>query len=1333
MKKYVTQFVLLIGYLILNINELEATHIVGAELTYTWVSGNTYRFRLHLYRDCGSTIFLPPQQKLFFNAFTCSPIQDSIVLTQVGPSYDVSPLCTGIPSTCNGGVNPGIEKVEYEGFRNLGRKCRDWLIYFRECNRAADIQTIVNPAAQCLYVEARLNNLDFAGNSSPRFNNDPVSFLCLNQQVSLNPGITEIDGDVLRYKLVLPRTNLALPNQPNVNVVQYIPPYSHLNPIPTTNGFMFDSTNGTAAFTPSAAIRSIWAQRIDEYRNGVFVGSITRDMQILVRDCFNNTPQLTGFNNSGNFEQVICLGDSATFTISANDDDAADSVFIRWNNGISGAIFKQDSGKGTATATISWKPSAADLGTKTIVITVNDNGCPFKAFTSRAFNLHVRPKPQVKLPKDTTIPCGVTVPVTATVVSGLAPYFFTWSNGGNAQTVQAGHGKLWVRLTDQTSCQNTDTMEIKGSSVFASISTDTNCKNRPTRFKPNVVTTNPDLTFTYLWEIFHNDDSVVIFTSTQASPVFTFNVAGEYLAKCLIKSSDNCEITVFRKFEICDIPRNNATFTEVVCEGQPINIGCARRNLKVICDANSVNVSLFGTGFTANPTTGVVVLPADSLIPDTNIFNITVVSNAGCTSSVNYRVIINPAPDLFIGQQTVVYNCDNPNVIVPVKVFKQSKHATLSISGRVKIGDSTYTYGPTLEDTLYFNVLVNEPGVIPVEALMSTGCKKSGTINVIRPIQASIRSDLYCNKEDSTNIFKTTASRWGVKSYHWLLPDGSQSTDTALRILFPPNNFYTIRLVTLDSSNCLDTVTHIINAFLPDTSGITVIDTVCNKGFVKLNYPNQFLLDSIHWFTADTILRRKIPAFTDSLAFDKPGINTVNVRIMYKGKCTKSWPVGNLWVRNPVRTALTLDNICAYDTTYFEAFKTAGDFPVSQYTWRHQYLAQPGIVFTDTGEKVKRLFNTNGRMRTTLTLTDAKNCTGIYQKDTLMVLVSKPGFDVSGDCQKDSLIFFTGRVPDIYENIDRYIYDYGDGGLEASSNGQGLHLYQLPGVYRIILTGFSRQGCSNRDTTYLTIKPRPTAVIDNGPPEICVNQAFSLDGRNSKPSADDETITRYEWTQNGNFLSNNVVAEYIYTEAGLQYYALQVRSTNGCKDYLRVPIQVHPTPTANFSVDPFDLLDKDKVRFLNQSTDAVWWHWRFGDGLEFITDRIREASPEHRYEKGEQYDVWLSVRNKYNCADSIMKVVNMRAYIALPSAFTPNRDQTNDLFRPVHRLIKELNEFKIYNRLGQEVFAGKSTADGWDGSFNGIEQPPGVYVYVLRARSVYNEELILKGKMTLVR
>ena len=72
--------------------------------------------------------------------------------------------------------------------------------------------------------------------------------------------------------------------------------------------------------------------------------------------------------------------------------------------------------------------------------------------------------------------------------------------------------------------------------------------------------------------------------------------------------------------------------------------------------------------------------------------------------------------------------------------------------------------------------------------------------------------------------------------------------------------------------------------------------------------------------------------------------------------------------------------------------------------------------------------------------------------------------------------------------------------------------------------------------------------------------------------------------------------------------------------------------------------------------------------------------------------------------------------VYLPSAFTPNGDQKNDLY---FGFGENLESFKltIYNRWGQEVFTTSDSAIGWDGLFEEIEAAAGVYAYKVKYRT----------------
>jgi gliding motility-associated-like protein len=69
--------------------------------------------------------------------------------------------------------------------------------------------------------------------------------------------------------------------------------------------------------------------------------------------------------------------------------------------------------------------------------------------------------------------------------------------------------------------------------------------------------------------------------------------------------------------------------------------------------------------------------------------------------------------------------------------------------------------------------------------------------------------------------------------------------------------------------------------------------------------------------------------------------------------------------------------------------------------------------------------------------------------------------------------------------------------------------------------------------------------------------------------------------------------------------------------------------------------------------------------------------------------------------------------------FTPNNDGQNDILYIYGNGLDEEISFKIYNRWGQIVYETKLLSElqnvGWDGKYNNIDQPSGVYLWTLVA------------------
>lgn len=87
----------------------------------------------------------------------------------------------------------------------------------------------------------------------------------------------------------------------------------------------------------------------------------------------------------------------------------------------------------------------------------------------------------------------------------------------------------------------------------------------------------------------------------------------------------------------------------------------------------------------------------------------------------------------------------------------------------------------------------------------------------------------------------------------------------------------------------------------------------------------------------------------------------------------------------------------------------------------------------------------------------------------------------------------------------------------------------------------------------------------------------------------------------------------------------------------------------------------------------------------------------------------------------------------VPNAFSPNGDGLNDVFRVTARKLIQVQEFRIYNRWGQEVFFTKDISTGWNGTYKGVKQDPGVYYYMMRVAYPTGRTDFLKGDFTLVR
>jgi gliding motility-associated-like protein len=85
-----------------------------------------------------------------------------------------------------------------------------------------------------------------------------------------------------------------------------------------------------------------------------------------------------------------------------------------------------------------------------------------------------------------------------------------------------------------------------------------------------------------------------------------------------------------------------------------------------------------------------------------------------------------------------------------------------------------------------------------------------------------------------------------------------------------------------------------------------------------------------------------------------------------------------------------------------------------------------------------------------------------------------------------------------------------------------------------------------------------------------------------------------------------------------------------------------------------------------------------------------------------------------------------------PSAFTPNQDGKNDLFKVLNGFNLKEFSLSVYNRWGQKVFETSNPSVGWNGTLQGQRQDAGVFVWFSNFK-LNNQEYNLKGTVVLIR
>lgn len=323
MKKYIT----LILFIFFLSGEISATHNRAGEITYRQIGPLTFEVTVTTYTAFGNG----------------QADRDELVFQWGDNTQDTVPRYEEIPITTT------IKRNRYKATHTYPGP-GSYSVVMLDFNRNEGVVNIPSSVNVAFSIKTTLQiNPMLGNNSTPLLLNPPHDKAAVGQKFVYNPAAYDPDGDSLSYKLTV---CLGVDGEPIPN---YSFPESSIDPI-----YVDEITGDLVWNTPQYPGAYNVAMKIEEWRQGVKISSMVRDMQIDVIDSNNEPPILDNLKN-----WCVTAGESINFSLSANDPDGKGITLESFGGAYevedSPADFPKVEGTGSVSSQFSWQTNCSHV------------------------------------------------------------------------------------------------------------------------------------------------------------------------------------------------------------------------------------------------------------------------------------------------------------------------------------------------------------------------------------------------------------------------------------------------------------------------------------------------------------------------------------------------------------------------------------------------------------------------------------------------------------------------------------------------------------------------------------------------------------------------------------------------------------------------------------------------------------------------------------------------------------------------------------------------------------------------------------------------------------
>ena len=562
--------------------------------------------------------------------------------------------------------------------------------------------------------------------------------------------------------------------------------------------------------------------------------------------------------------------------------------------------------------------------------------------------------------------------------------------------------------------------------------------------------------------------------------------------------------------------------------------------------------------------------------------------------------------------------------------------------------------------------------------------------------------------ESFNSGFSNTGDQSLIHSYLWTFGDPATGRNDSSTLANPTHAYsdtgtYTVTLITNRGELCSDTGTTVVKIYPGFFPGFK------SKG-ICINKPTQFidttdtrygLVNSWTWdFGVPSVSTDTSHVQNPTFTYTEVGTYNAQLIVTCSKGCidTVMAPV-TIIDKPPINLAFRDTLICKGDNLQLQA-SGAGVF-----SWT------PGTNITNANTSTPTV-NPPGTAYYYVNLNES----GCINNDSVRVRV----------VDHVTLQAFSDTV--ICQGDGAQLYTTGDGLHFAWTPAANFNDATLPNPIAVTNSTTNYQvtatigHCTATDNVTVRTVPYPIANAGNDT-SVCYNLSAQLHAN--------IVASSFNWTPGGS-LSNPLILDPVASPRQTTAYVLTVTDTLGCPKPVRDTVIVIVLPRVNaFAGNDTAVVIGQPLHF--HATGGINYLWSPPSAL----DNVNISDPTATYDGSVdsiRYKVMVS--DEKNCLDSAfinVKIFKTNPQIFVPTAFTPNGDGVNDLFRPIGVGIKSIEYFRVYNRWGELVFSTTINGQGWDGRIRGTPQTTNTFVWIVRGIDYLDKPFLKKGAVTLIR